>query len=115
MNEEQSLMKKFPLTLAGVLIIVSFSALPVQAGEVFGSVGYGRFAGGNEGGLGFGPTYGFGIGAHPLPLLGFEFTVHGMRHQREISVGRFEGTPLFVSGSVLVHFSGGLIQPYVVG
>jgi opacity protein-like surface antigen len=109
-------MKKFSLALAGVLIIVSISVLPAHAGEIFGSVGYGRFAG-DEGGLGFGPTYGAGIGAHPLPLLGFEFTVHGMRHSRESAGGavRFEGTPVFVSGNVLIHFSGALIQPYVVG
>ena len=103
-------MKKFPLTLAGVLIIVSISALPAQAREIFGSVGYGRFS--REGaGSSFGPTWGAGIGAHPLPLLGFEFTVHGMRHKTENS----DGTPVFLSGNVLVHLSGGLMQPYVVG
>src|SRR5687768_6968005 len=99
MNEEQSFMKKFPLTLGGVLIIVSISALPAQAGEIFGSMGYGRFAR-NRAETSFGPTYGAGIGAHPLPLLGFEFTVHGMRHFRgeSESGAQFEGTPLFLSG-----------------
>jgi opacity protein-like surface antigen len=115
-NEGQSFMKRFPLTLAGVLIIVSICALPAQAGEIFGSVGYGRFSGskvtsGDRSGLDLGVTYGAGLGAHPLPLIGFEFTVHGRRHSSEISDGRL----LFFSGNVLLHFSGGLVQPYVVG
>lgn len=109
-------MKKFPLALSSALMFVCISGVPAQAGEIFGSVGYGRFAR-HRAETSFGPTYGAGIGAHPLPLLGFEFTVHGMRHFRgeSESGAQFEGTPLFLSGNVLLHLSGGLIQPYLVG
>ena len=102
-------------TLILLLVLLPAPAVAqAKEKEVFFDVGVARF-GDDEGSLGTGGLYGGGVGIRPVPLLGFEFAVQGARHSRNTSGGalHFEGTPVFYSGNVLLHFPGVVVRPYV--
>lgn len=110
--------RTFTRFILAVVVLFTLYAAPLYSAdkEIFGSASGGRF-GDDEGSLGFGPGYGVGLGVHPLPLLGYEFALHGMTHERQTSGGRllFEGKPVFFTGNLLLHFSGAMIQPFILG
>lgn len=88
-------------------------------GELFGSIGWGRFYHGDDL-LGSGLEFGGGIGFRPfrgvLRGLGFEVHVKQLQHEIQQSPNHStDGKALTLLGQVLYHFSDSTVQPYVIG
>jgi len=88
-------------------------------GEVFGSVGLGRFYHGDHH-LGSGLEYGGGLGIRPfsrgLRGLGFEILFNGLNFRRAWGGGySYDGKMQTVGGDALYHFGRSRTQLYLVG
>jgi len=91
----------------------------IYQGEVFGTVGWGRFWHGDDS-LGSGIELGVGAGFRPfqgkLRGLGFEVRVNQLHHDVQTSATHStDGKALALLGNALYHFGTSKIQPYVMG
>jgi len=121
------------LLLMGLATPVRAQTGPPWKYEIFGSAGWSDF-GGDEGGLGGGPSFGAGVEVRPFRRLGFELEVNRVHYRRyleavdlpeplraqfpELSAPQllFEGTAVFVTGNVVYHVDvSPRIQLYVLG
>ena len=82
--------------------------------EVFGSIGYSSVSD-DEGSLGGGVSGGGGVGLRLTPRFGIEFDFDTLRNRRTTSGGslEFAGHGFLASGSGLLYFHRGRVQPYL--